>query len=131
MVENGESNEKSPSEHIPDRVKFDYIKSNFFRVVHADGVVGGVTPALDIHMDVWSQRAAIPRQIVHEMKPDGTLGEEIREERTVRDAIVREVEVGLVLNREMAEALIDWLREKINQVEETRKKLAVEPEGDQ
>src|SRR5438132_987555 len=31
----------------PDRVRFDYLKSGLFRIIHADGVVGGLTPRLD------------------------------------------------------------------------------------
>ena len=103
---------------VQDRVKFDYIKANFFRVVHADGIWGGVTPSLDIHMDVWSQRSPIPKQMVHEVKPDGTVGEEIANERTVRDAIVREVEVGVVFNLAIAKSMVDWLNDKISFIEE-------------
>ena len=103
---------------VQDRVKFDYIKGNFFRVVHADGIFGGVTPSLDIHMDVWSQRSPIPKQVVHEVKPDKTVGEEIVDERVVRDAIVREVEVGVVFNFAMAKLMVDWLNDKISFIEE-------------
>ena len=102
----------------PDRMKFDYIKSNFFRVVHADGVFGGVTPTLGIHMDVFSQRSPIPKEVVHEVKPDGTMGEEIVSERDVRDAIVREVEVGIVFNLAMAKRMVEWLSAKVQFLEE-------------
>lgn len=131
MSENKVSNEPEVVEGIRDRVKFDYIKSNFFRVVHADGVLGGLTPRLDIHMDVWSERQAIPRELVHELKPDGTLGDELKEERTARDAIVREVEVGIVIDVALAKAMIDWLQEKINRIEETRAREVGDQEGEQ
>ena len=105
---------------VQDRIEFDYLKSNFFRVVHADGVFGGVTPSLDIHMDVFSQRSPIPKKVVHEVKPDRTVGEEIVDERVIRDAIVREVEVGVVFNLAMAKLMVDWLNDKIRFIEEHR-----------
>lgn len=131
MSENGTCADPDPAEAAPDRIKFDYMKSNFFRVVHADGVVGGVTPHLDIHMDVWSERQAIPKEVIHELKPDGILGEEIRGERVVRDAIVREVEVGVVVDVGLAKSMIKWLQDKIDQIEDARKKGPDQPEGAQ
>ena len=95
------------------RVRFDYLKSGLFRVIHADGVVGGLTPRLDVHMDFWSERFPIPKQVVHALTNDGTLGEEIKSERTTREAIVREVEAGVVLDLETAKALRDWLTDRI------------------
>ena len=105
--------EKTDEEPRPRHVRFDYIKGQFFRVIHADGVVGGLTPRLDVHMDFWSERFPIPKQVVHALKEDGSLGEEVKAERQTRDAIVREVEAGVVLDVETARALRDWLNERI------------------
>lgn len=111
--------EHKPADGKPDgesserRVRFDYLKSALFRVIHADGVVGGLTPRLDVHMDFWSERFPIPKQVVHALTSEGTLGEEIRSERTTCEAIVREVEAGVVLDLETAKALRDWLTERI------------------
>ena len=128
MADNVRAKEGEAVESTPDRIRFDYIKSNFFRVVHADGVIGGVTPHFDIHMDVWSGRLAIPKTVVHELKPGGEMGSEIREEREVRDAVVREVEVGIVFNIGLAKAMVRWLQEKIDFVEEAREKMVEKQE---
>jgi len=113
LREEAESNEKQR----PNCVKFDYVKSEFFRVIHADGVVGGLTPRLDIHMDIWSERFPIPKQVVHAVNGDGSLGNEIKSDRQARDAIVREVEAGVVLDLETGKALLDWLTERIAEAE--------------
>jgi hypothetical protein len=99
------------------RLQFDYLKSSLFRVVHADGVVGGLTPRLDIIMNFWSERQPIPRTMIFLLKEDDTLGEEVRSERVSRDAIVREVEAGVVMDLESAKSLRDWLDSKINEAE--------------
>ena len=35
-------------------VTFDYIKSNLFRVIHADGVWGGIAPTGKIHLSFFN-----------------------------------------------------------------------------
>ncbi len=109
--------EGQPSSTLPNQLRFDYIKGRFFRVIHADGVVGGVTPRLDIHIDFWNERFPIPKRVVHSVGADGTLGEELKTERKTRDAIVREVEAGVVLDLETAKAFRDWLNDRIAQIE--------------
>ena len=98
---------------VPDRIKFDYIKSNLFRVIHADGAVGGISPKATIHFAFYSERSPIPKQTVFPVNEDGTLGQEIKDERVVRDAIVREVEVDVVMDLNTANSFLKWLEEKI------------------
>jgi hypothetical protein len=96
-------------------IKFDYIKSQYFRVIHADGAIGSVTPAGFIHFALYNERSAIPRQITHLVKPDGTLGERVFEETVGRETIVREMDVDVVLSITVAENLRKWLGEKIKE----------------
>jgi hypothetical protein len=107
----------TPTASAPKEVKFDYIKSNFFRIVHADGVFGGVSPHAKIYMTFWSSRPPIPTQVVHRVTVDGTLGEEIRDKRTGRDAIIREAEVGVLMDLDIAKSFRSWLDERIKALE--------------
>lgn len=100
----------------PKTVKFDYIKSNHFRTVHVDGVFGGVTPKGLVWATIWSQRGAIPTQSVYTVMPDGKL-EEDSSRRVVRDAIIREAEVNLVMDISLARSFRDWLDEKIKAID--------------
>src|SRR6185295_1880712 len=79
-------------------IKFDYIKSNYFRVLHVDGAWGGITGKMAIRMAVFNERSAIPKEVVHEVGRDGKIGKEVRGKRQSRDAIVREVEADLVMD---------------------------------
>ena len=95
-------------------IAFDFIKSNYFRVIHVDGAFGGLAPNGAIHMSVFSQRHPIPKKVVHEL--DGAkLGPELLNKREVRKAIVREVEADLVLNIGEAILLRDWLDSRIQE----------------
>jgi hypothetical protein len=89
---------------------FDYIKSNYFRVVFASGMTGGVTPTGDmIQMSVFNERGPIPQTEVFKIAPDGRVGPPVLEKRVARDAIVREVEVTIAMSIEGARAMRDWL----------------------
>ena len=107
----------------PPLVAFDYIKSQFFRVVHLDGAIGGVTPNGSLHISLFSERPAIPQREARRLNADGSLGELVIEESRIRDAIVRELDVDVIMSLPVAEALAAWLNERVS---EMRSRLAVE-----
>jgi hypothetical protein len=98
-------------------VKFYFIKSNFFRVVHADGAIGGLTPSRQIFISVYNERAAIPKIIEMNISPDGHLGEEISREG--KEGLVREMEMGIILNGHAAELLAETLLESVKALKES------------
>lgn len=106
------------------KIKFHYIKSNSFRVVHVDGVFGGLSPTGEISASLFSQRPPIPQLTVQTLKSENELGDEIVAERVSKDGIVREMEVSLVLSPQVAEAFAKWLMERVEQ----HKKLKADTE---
>ncbi len=116
-----------------DRLRFHYLKSNFFRSVHVDGLIGGITPRLTIVMGFYSERHPYPDQIAHAINPNGTLGDELLEERIARDGLVRELEVNTVMSIDVAKAVINWLTQQVNMVEqgikEARARQRAQAEG--
>jgi hypothetical protein len=98
------------------QLRFHYIKSASYRVVHVDGAHGGITPQGGIFAGIFSERLPIPLSVVHALKDDGSLGDEIMAERKSRDGVVREVEVGLEMNLHIAEQIHEWLGKKIEQL---------------
>lgn len=98
-----------------DRVAFDYIKGQLFRVIRADGVIGSVTPNGNIHMAFYSERPAIPRRLIHRLTPGGGLGELLPTETVSRGSIVRELEADLFVTVEVAEILRKWLEQRIKE----------------
>lgn len=101
------------------RVAFDYIKSQQFRAIRADGAIGGITPGGGIHFAFYSERHPIPRRLVYEVGEDGQLGSMIGSETIARDAIVREMEVDIFLNIQVTKSLHQWLGERISDFERT------------
>ncbi|HKQ45619.1 MAG TPA: hypothetical protein VJS47_09515 [Rhizomicrobium sp.] len=95
--------------NAPPKVAFDYIKSQYFRVVRADGAIGAVTPRGLIHFSLFSERPAIPRRTVHALNDDGTLGLQIESETVSRNSVVRELDVDIFLRPDVAKELHTWL----------------------
>lgn len=106
------------------RIRFDYIKGNYFRVIHVDGVHGGPTPnAAYIGMSLFNSRWPIPRQTTSALKEDGSIGKELIKERLIRDSIVREIEAEIIMDINTARNMHKWLGEKIKRVEKFAKEM--------
>ena len=104
-----------PATETP-QVQFSYIKCNSFRVVHVDGAIGALTPRGLIFASLYSERQAIPRVLVHEVqKGFKELGKVVHTD--TRGGYVRELEVGLMLDRETAAGLRDWLNDRIGELD--------------
>jgi len=101
-------------------IRFDYIKGNYFRAIHVDGAFGGSSPRGDIRMSVWNERWPIPQQMVYRLGDEGGVTDELREKRIGRDAVIREVEVELVMDLEVAKNIRKWLDDKIKKAEDVR-----------
>ena len=113
------------------RVAFDYIKNSNFRTIQADGAIGGLTPSGKIHFALYSERQPIPRRLVHKLNNDGSLGPIIQEESVSRDAVVREMEIDVFLNADVANSLYQWLGQKIeewNKIHGNTKGVEVKPQ---
>lgn len=105
-------------------LQFHYIKSNSFRVVHCDGVWGGGTPRGLISMSFYSERSPIPVMLTHEVLSDETankktLGEETNKE--IKEGIIREVDVAVLMDLPMAKSLQEWLERHIAILEQSPK----------
>lgn len=103
-------------EKNPTKVRFFYIKSNHFRVIDMQGAHGGITPRGNIFAALFNERSAIPQATVQRLNSDGLLGPEIVEERTGKEGIVREVEVGIMMDLSAAVSFHQWLGDKIDKL---------------
>lgn len=103
-----------PTKPDIDRIDFHYIKSNSFRVIQAQGAIGGPSPkGKGIQMAIFNERFSIPQKTTLKIA-NGKLGEEIS--RVDRGGIVREVEAEIIMSLEDAEAIASWLTKNIETV---------------
>jgi len=104
-------------ESTPSSIKIYYRKANFFRVVHVDGALGGITPTRNIFVSLYNQRNPLPRMIEQTLSPDGTLGDVI--DRQGKVGLFREMEVGLVLTAPAAREIAKFLLAQATLLEES------------
>jgi hypothetical protein len=109
------------SDAIPETINFDFVKSSQFRVIHADGAFIGLTQT-GLTVNFFTERQPIPRRVVHKVGKDGAIGEEIMEQRVVRDAIVRDAEVSILMNMDVAKRVIEALQTIIQKRDEATAK---------
>jgi hypothetical protein len=102
---------------MPTEIEFDFIKSNLFRVIRSDGIIGGLTPVGAIMIGMYSERQPFPTKMVHTVEA-GRLGPEQMDKREARKAIVREIEVAAIMDIAQAIVLRKWLDEKIEQYQQ-------------
>ena len=101
-----------PEEQPPTSVDIHYMKSNLFRVIHADGAVGSLTPRGLLHMTLYNERPAIPKRGVRDISEDQeTLSPEKITE-TI-GGVVRELEVDVMMSETFALELRDWLNKRL------------------
>ncbi len=105
-----------------EKIKFDYVKGQFFRTARADGAWAGSNGFLDLILSFYSERTPIPKQTVHRVMEGRQLGDEILSERVMRDAIIREVEISVSMSLDVAKSLRDLISRHVTALEEARSK---------
>lgn len=102
----------------PPAIEFNYIKSSHFRTVHADGVMSNGTPRGNLFLGFYSERFPLPDSQTFEINEEGKIVGEIVEKRKINsNGVMREVEVGIILDVEVAKVLILSLSQLIRQAE--------------
>jgi hypothetical protein len=94
---------------------FEFATSPAYRVVHVDGVWGGITPHGLIQMALFSDRKPFPSRVDYQ-RGDGGVLEEVRREQTDA-AFEREIEVSGMLSVGVAKSLAAWLEERVAEIE--------------
>ena len=117
-------------EQIPKRLQIDFRRSASFRIVHADGVWGGVTPYGKVYMTFFSEAPPLPEAMAYSLSADGTALEEVRADRRGSTNPTREVEVGVVMDLNVAKSFLKWLAEKIDWIEKAQREIAGKESSD-
>lgn len=99
-----------------------YEKSNFFRVIHADGMFGGLSPSGQLHIAIFNQRSPLPKKSNILVAPNGVTTETVTDTKT---GIFREIEADVAMNLNTALAFHIWLAQNLNLM---RKQLGMSDE---
>jgi hypothetical protein len=95
----------------PRQIKFLYAHAPEYRVVPATGAHGGVTPTGHIKMDLFVEYTTTPLAVTYDIAPGGGLGEESERDPSV-PTLTREMQIGVLLTPDDAEAVSRWLLDR-------------------
>lgn len=111
------------------KIRFDFIQSRAYRVIHVDGATASVTPDGHAFISLWNEHVPAPDRVVHDVV-DGQLGNERRDERVATDAIIREIDVGLMLDHNTLHGLHALLGELLTRLKAKQGQSDVATKGD-
>jgi len=98
---------------MSDKIVFTYIKNGNYGNHYANGVIGGLMPKGELQMDFFIERRVIPQTVTHEISEEGQLGKQI--DITSKEGIIREIECGIIMPIVAAQALYQWLGQRIEE----------------
>ena len=114
--------ETTGDERAVRKIKFNYVKSNLFRVIHTDGATAASSPNENITINLYSQRFSIPEEVIFDLDEDGAIVSEglitNREEENIDTTIIREIDVLAVMSLETATELLSQLQSIIAEHED-------------
>ena len=106
-------------------VTYRYERHPDYRIVYANGAVGGTTPRGEIMYDLFIEFVGVPEETTHSVTPEG-LGPEIgRKPET--PPFTRQSQIGVVMTPGQAKSFGYWL---INQVENKERKKGERQAGE-
>lgn len=123
-----EKGDKASADSEAKSVDIHYIKSDLFRSIHADGAYGGVTSRGYLHVAFYNERRTIPKTMTVSMDADTHESHEVIKD--TRGGIVREVDVGVILDERAVGELIEWLTRKIPDIQNVKKLITKEDDKD-
>ena len=94
------------------KVKFIYNKPEGYNTVFVNGLFGGVSPQGDIHCHFYLESRPLPTEQEFKLLEDGKLGEEIGQSISPV-TINRDLKVGIVVDVNVAQAMAEWLLDKV------------------
>jgi hypothetical protein len=107
---------KMSEEPVKTELTFEYKISPTYSMYWVNGAIGGLNPQGAITVNLFSERMAIPKLVTHELKPDGSLGEEISTKG--KKYIIRDIVFGLTLTPDVARSIGNWLLKRVEEFED-------------
>jgi len=100
------------------RITITTTKADGFRVVPAEGALGGITPAQMYQINFYIEAPNIPANVTHELSEEGKLGRQLEVTQEGGD-IIREMQCAVLMTVPQAEALARWILNTIEQQHDT------------
>lgn len=95
-------------------VTFNYIFNYSYNPIYINGVQGGFSPRGELLMHFYQERAGLPKELTHEITPEGGIGAIVDSDpKNLNGSMVRVIESGVTMNVQTAALLHAWLGEQL------------------
>lgn len=99
-------------------ITFNYIYNYNYNPVYTNGVQGGFTPRGELVMHFYQERPALPKELTHEITPEGGIGALTESDpKNLNGIMVRFIESGVTMNFQTAAMIHAWLGDQLNQMQ--------------
>jgi len=106
------SQEKSPL-----RIRYEYEQNPETRLQYAHGVWGGINPQGEIELNFYTESDKLPPYSERIIAPDGSFGHEMAPYDDSIKVVTRRIHTKLILNYHTARAVLEWLHDKVETLE--------------
>jgi hypothetical protein len=106
--------QKTPEPELP-TIPVYYQRGRHYRTIEAEGAQAGITPRGKVQFTLFSELRPTPEFVLHRVSPTGNLGDVL--EQVVKEGIVREVEVNVVMDLATTVQFIDLLQRTLQQIQ--------------
>jgi len=104
----------------PKKIRFLQNMPEGYKIYPVNGLWGGVSARGDLICHFFLEHIELPKEEVQSVKEDGLLGpveRKPKEELTM----IRDMQVGIVINLEQAVSIANWILQSVKQFEDARK----------
>ncbi len=105
-------------QQYPSRVRYEYEQEPEVRLKYAHGVWGGINPQGEIEISFYLESDKMPPYSERVIEEDGSFGHEMAPYSEDIRTIVRTIQAKVVINYHTARALLEWLEDKVCELEE-------------
>ncbi len=102
----------------PLRIRYEYELDPSKRLEFAHGVWGGINPQGEVELNFYTESDKLPPYSERIVAPDGGFGHEIAPYDEELKVVMRHIHTRLVLNYHTARAVLEWLEDKVEILEE-------------
>lgn len=100
------------------QITFEYVYSKEYNPIYCNGAYGGISSHGEIIANFFLERMPIAKSTTNIVNPDGSLGGEVKSEpEELNDTIIRYITNGIILNKNDAKSIYDWLGAQIEELE--------------
>lgn len=110
----------------PSKIQYSYEYAPETRLYPAHGIWGGINLQGEIELNFYSESEKIPAHTEQFVNPDGSLEQELPVYQDKQE-IVRTVHSRLLLNYQTARLLLEWLEEKVGELETDKNGSVYDP----